>query len=120
MTVNRATGATNFSAGLNYRCFEGAWGFLPDFGKLHPVKTGVATNFDLGVRTRNEGVGLEFNGFITIPRDGAYTFHVTSDDGSRLFVGDSSLDVRVLSNGPPPAAVGKVPPPLLRGKAVPG
>src|SRR5208282_1848328 len=109
-TVNRATGATNFSAGLDYRCYEGAWGFLPDFGKLHPLKTGVATNFDLGVRTRSEDVGLEFNGFITIPRDGAYTFHVASNDGSRLFVGESSLDVRVLSNGPPPpAAIGKVP-----------
>jgi signal transduction histidine kinase len=109
VTVNRATGATNFSAGLDYRSYEGDWGFLPDFGKLHPVKTGVATNFDVGVRTRNEDAGLEFIGFITIPRDGAYTFHVTSDDGSRLFVGELSIDVRVLSNGPPPAAIRKVP-----------
>jgi signal transduction histidine kinase len=107
--LDSATGATNLLAGLDYRCYEGSWGYLPDFGKLHPLKTGVATNFDLDVRTRNEYVGLKFNGFITIPRDGAYTFHVASDDGSRLFVGDSSLDVRVLSNVPPPAAIGKVP-----------
>jgi signal transduction histidine kinase len=107
--LDPAAGTTNLFAGLDYRCYEGTWGHLPDFGRLHPVKTGVATNFDLDVRTRNEHVGLGFNAFITIPRDGAYTFRVASDDGSRLFAGESSLDVRVLSNGPPPAAIGKVP-----------
>ena len=59
-------------------------------------------------------MGLEFNGFITIPRDGFYTFHLASDDGSRLLVGESSLDVRVLSKGPPPAAVEKVPATTLK------
>ncbi len=107
--TNPATSTANFSAGLDYRCYQGAWGNLPDFGMLHPVKTGVATNFDLDVRTRNEAVGLEFNGFITIPRDGLYTFHLASDDGSRLFVGESSLDVRVLSQGSPPTAIEELP-----------
>jgi signal transduction histidine kinase len=107
--VEPATGATNFCAGLDYRCCEGAWESLPDFAKLHSIKAGVATNFDLGVRTRNEHVGLEFSGFIKIPRDGVYTFSVASDDGSRLFVGDPTVKVRVLSNGPAPAAIEGVP-----------
>ena len=80
------------------------------FRQLNPVKVGVATNFDRGVRTRNEGVGLEFNGFISIPRDGVYTFYTTSDDASRLSVGEAFMDVRVLSNGPGPQAAEKVPP----------
>jgi signal transduction histidine kinase len=107
--VDPATGATNFPPGLDYRCYEGSWISLPDFAKLHPTKTGIATNFDLDVRTRNEYVGLEFNGFIKIPRGGVYTFYVTSDDGSRLFVGESSVNVLVLSNGPAPLAAEKVP-----------
>jgi signal transduction histidine kinase len=107
--VDPATGATNVSPGLDYRCYEGSWISLPDFAKLHPVKTGVVTNFDLNVRTRDEAVGLEFNGFITIPRDGVYTFHVASDDGSRLFVGESSIDVRGLSNGPTQPVIEKIP-----------
>ena len=92
-----AAGSSNLSRGLDYKCFQGAWTYLPDFAKLHPVKTGVATNFDLEVRTRKENVGLEFTGFIKIPRDGLYTFHLASDDGARLMIGEPLLDVRVLS-----------------------
>jgi signal transduction histidine kinase len=104
-----AAGTTNLLAGLDYRCYQGFWRYLPDFTNLNPVKTGVATNFDSGVRTRNEGVGLEFNGFISIPRDGVYTFYTTSDDASRLSVGEAFMDVRVLSNGPGPQAAEMVP-----------
>jgi signal transduction histidine kinase len=99
--VAPATGLTNFSAGLDYSCYEGALGYLPDFANCRLVKTGVATNFDLGVRTRNEYVGLEFSGFITIPRDGAYTFYLGSDDGSRLWLGEPSVDVRGLNQPSP-------------------
>ena len=108
-TVDSAKDKTNFSTGLDYRCYEGSWGRLPDFAKLQPARTGVATNFDLGVRTRNEHVALEFNGFINVPKAGAYTFYVASDDGSRLFAGEPSLKVFVLSNGPVPTVVEKVP-----------
>jgi len=118
-TIDPATGRTNFQAGLDYRYYEGAWGFLPDFAKLRPVKNGVATNFDLNVRTRTDAVGLEFGGFITIPRDGVYTFFLASDDGSRLSVGESSLTIDVLSNGPAPRVVGEVPATLLERNSRP-
>lgn len=107
--IDPATGTTESSPGLDYRCYEGLWGYLPDFTKYHPVKTGVATNFDLAVRARNEGVGLEFDGVIRIPREGIYTFYTTSDDGSRLCVGEASMDVQALSHGPVPHAAEKVP-----------
>ena len=105
--VDPATGVTNWLNELDYRCYEGRWGFLPDFTKLRPVKSGVATGFELGVRTRNEGVGLDFDGLIKIPRDGLYTFFVESDDGSRLCVGNPSLDVEVLSNNAEARVVAK-------------
>lgn len=106
--VNPVSG-TNVSAGLDYHCYEGSWEFLPDYGKLQPAKTGVVAGFDLNVRTRNNSVGLEFSGSIAIPEDGAYTFYVTSDDGSRLFVGESSLALRVMSNGAAPRAIEGLP-----------
>jgi len=108
-TVNSTTGATNFSPGLDYRCYEGTWDSLPDFTTLRPVKTGVATNFDFNVRTRNDSVGLEFSGYLKIPRDGTYTFHAASDDGSRLFVGEMSLDLRVTDHHPVPIVMEKIP-----------
>jgi len=107
--VDPDTGRTNYSAGLDYRCYQGVWRLLPDFAQYRPATTGVASNFDLGVRARNQDVGLEFGGFITIPRDGAYTFYLTCDDGGRLWVGESSADVRILSQQPAPLAAGQVP-----------
>jgi len=36
----------------------------------------------------NYQYALVFTGFIEVPADGIYTFHLTSDDGSRLFIGE--------------------------------
>ena len=44
-----------------------------------------------GVMSRNEHVGLQFTGYLQVPRDGLYTFYLTSDDGSQLFIGEPSL-----------------------------
>jgi signal transduction histidine kinase len=101
--VDPATGPTKSSGGLDYRCYEGHWRLLPDFRNYQPVSAGVATNFDVSVRSRNEDVGLEFSGLLTVPRSGAYTFYLTSDDGSRLWIGEPSLGLRVLKPRPPPA-----------------
>ena len=105
LEVDGGTGKTNFVSGLDYRCFEGAWWRrLPNFNHIAAVKTGVVDNFDIAVRTRTNQVGLQFTGYINVPRDGEYTFYVWSDDGSRLFIGESSL--RVMTRGrvelPPP------------------
>lgn len=102
--VDPATGRTNFLSGLDYQCWEGVWEGLPDFRALQPVKAGVATNFDLQLRSRTDAVGLQFEGFISIPEAGLYTFHLTTDDGGRLFLGRPFVDVRVLSQRSPVAA----------------
>src|SRR5262249_19217214 len=39
---------------------------------------------------RSDNVGLEFRGFVEIPREGVYTFTTSSDDGSLLFIGDQA------------------------------
>ena len=60
---------------------------------MQPVKRGMVDNFDLGMRRRDEGVGFQFSGFFEAPRDGIYTFYLTSDDGSRLSIGQSTVQV---------------------------
>lgn len=96
--------ATSWIAGLDYRCYEGWWHDLPDFDELQPIKEGVCDNFDLRVRTRDTGVGLRFFGFLDVPRDGNYTFHISSDDGSRLSIGKSDVQLEILGKNqlPPP------------------
>ncbi len=96
-------GTTNWVHGVDYRCCEGVWwDSLPNFSHLPAVKSGVAGNFDLNVKSRTEHVGLEFDGYLQIARAGRYTFYTTSDDGSRLFIGDSSLIVKVIGKTPLP------------------
>jgi len=92
--VRAADGITNFVNGLSYRCCEGMWwGLLPNLSHLSAVRSGVMSNFSLAAESREEQVGLEFTGFIQVNNDGFYTFYTRSDDGSRLFIGDSSLQV---------------------------
>jgi signal transduction histidine kinase len=86
--------------GLNYRCYEGQWTQLPDFSALPVTKQGWVTGFDLNARTKTEGVGLVFDGWIEVPRDGRYIFWTKSDDGSKLFIGCLPVKLDVLE--PPP------------------
>jgi signal transduction histidine kinase len=103
--LDPATGITNRVNGVDYRCYEGPWVNLASvFGGSKLVKAGHAPNFDLGVRTRDEQVGLEFTGYVEVPREGLYTFDTESDDGSLLYVGESAPALERVGPGAPPAA----------------
>lgn len=78
--------------GLRFRVFEGGWQTLDQFDEQRtPVKEGITPNLSIEPRTREEHVAIEFDGVISVPEDGLYTFHLTSDDGSRLWFGDDLL-----------------------------
>jgi len=73
---------------LTYSYYEGKWDNLPDFAQLKPLATGRAAGFDLSVARRPEDFALRFEGYLHIDRAGDYQFHLTSDDGSKLFLDD--------------------------------
>jgi signal transduction histidine kinase len=103
--IDPANGSTNLVNGLSYRCCEAlGWSALPNLNHLPAVKTGTVHNFDLEARTRDEHVGLLFSGCIEIASEGLYTFYTTSDDGSQLFIGQPSLEVKDLGPAPLPPA----------------
>jgi alpha-L-fucosidase len=77
------------ASGLKYAYFEGDWNSLPDFKALKPVVEGVSQGFDLASRKKPEYFGFEFTGFIRVPEDDVYAFTLTSDDGSRLYIGNT-------------------------------
>jgi signal transduction histidine kinase len=109
------TGRTRFVNGLNYRCNEGGWwNALPDFDGERAIKTGVVSNFDLSVRSRDQFVALEYNGYLQIPTDGSYTFRLTSDDGSEFFIGAMPYRLQKLGAKTVPA-----PKPLVIGQSMP-
>jgi len=92
---NAVGGAGNVVNGLDYRCFEVPGEVLTNFIQQAAIKTGMTANFDLSVMARPEHVGIQFTGFIEVPRDGLYTFYTISDDGSQLFAGGPSLQLTV-------------------------
>ncbi|PSL43747.1 fibronectin type III domain protein [Chitinophaga niastensis] len=77
--------AGTVNKGLTYKYYQGSWSTLPDFNALTPITTGNVANVDLTPRLQDVNYGLLWQGFITIPIAGTYTFETTSDDGSRFY-----------------------------------
>jgi hypothetical protein len=71
---------------VRYDYYEGRWDKLPDFSKLTPVASGTAQGVTLEKRRREEEFGFRFAGYLEVKAAGRYTFHLGSDDGSRLTV----------------------------------
>jgi outer membrane protein OmpA-like peptidoglycan-associated protein len=69
---------------------------LPDFSRLRPQGTISTTVLNIqpqsftagfpGVTDRFEWFAIDYQGRIMLPQAGTYTFRLTSDDGSKLFI----------------------------------
>ncbi len=83
-----AVSVANAEPGLRVDVYEhdGSWRALPPFDSLSALATKVANRVDLSAAPRDEDFGLRFRGFIRVPEDGVYGFHLASDDGSRLVI----------------------------------
>ncbi len=76
-------------AGLHYQYYEGSWNTLPNFSGLTPSKTGTVTHFSLAPRNRSDQFAFRFTGYVQVPANGLYTFYTSSDDGSKLYIGNT-------------------------------
>ena len=85
----RAVDVPGLTPGIQYRYYEGDWDVLPQFSNLTPVKEGTLPNVDFSPRIQVERSGFVYSGFIRVDDDDVYAFFTSSDDGSRLYVGDS-------------------------------
>ncbi|MBL0744243.1 fibronectin type III domain-containing protein [Chryseolinea lacunae] len=90
--------AASINNGLNYKVFTGSWTVLPDFNTLTPVKLGNTPNIDLSVRTTDTNFAMYWEGYITIPVAGNYTFETYSDDGSKVYIGGYGASYQVVNN----------------------
>ncbi len=75
--------------GLAYRYYEGSFPTMPDFSKLFPLQSGTVTTFSISNRLVNDGFSYLYEGYLDVPVSDVYTFHLDSDDGSRLYIGNS-------------------------------
>ena len=74
--------------GLMGELYEGQWEAVPDFSTLKPAATTKVETFDLAKYKGRDFFALRFTGYLEVPADGIYAFYLTSDDGSRLSIGD--------------------------------
>jgi len=81
---------TNLKRGLRYRYFvlDRELSSTSELDTLQPAQSGVAAKFEFPFKETAELFGLELDGFIDIRKDDVYTFTTSSNDGSRLFIGD--------------------------------
>ena len=73
---------------MKFSAYFKSVGHLPDLSKMKPDLTGVSRGLDIGVAGRDEGVIIRFESFLPIKTAGDYSFRLSSDDGSRLFIDD--------------------------------
>lgn len=84
-------------AGLSYAYYEAAFQNTAGFVGQTPVSTGTIADFSLTPHKRDTNFGLKYDGYITVPTTGFYTFSTTSDDGTSLDIDGQAV---IGSNGP--------------------
>lgn len=86
--------------GLAWHIYPGTWTELPDLANQTAIFSGESPNLsaDPGGFTRYAAV---WDGFIDIPADGGYTFHLMSRDGASLMIDG----IQIAKTGPPFAQV---------------
>lgn len=80
--------ALGAAAGLRFSVYEGHWHELPSFAALRPVAAGTTSTISPAPADREKDFAIVFEGLISVPADGLYTFYLKSDDGSRLVIHD--------------------------------
>jgi hypothetical protein len=87
-------------AGLHWQIYPGTWTELPDLTTQAPQFKGDAPN----LHADSQGFtryATAWDGFIDIPADGGYTFHLMARDGARLVIDG----IQIAKTGPPFAQV---------------
>lgn len=77
--------------GVRYEYYRGNWDSLPDFSMLAPVRNRKLKNFVLPPEKDLIDYGVVYTSYLFVPQDGVYTFYTASDDGSRLYIGDTLI-----------------------------
>ena len=88
------------SAGLSWKVYPGTWTELPDLAKQQAVLNGEGSNLQADAQGYTR-YAVAWDGFIDIPADGGYTFHLIDRDGARVVIDGRD----VAKTGPPFAQV---------------
>ena len=75
--------------GIEWSLYPGAFKKLPDFTRLKPTAKGTVYKFGLKkIILPKMNFALQQKSFLQIGKDGKYTFYISSNDGSKLYIDD--------------------------------
>jgi len=78
--------------GVQYKYYELKLEKLPNFVDLTPIKTGVVEKFSFeDIEHPEFHFATIMQGFVKIKKSGDYTFYISSNDGSRLFIDNKEV-----------------------------
>lgn len=90
--------ATMWTTGVQVAYYQLDSSILPPLKALVPEKTQLVTTVDVpfswgtfSTSGRSLHVGAVYEGYLTVPSDGVYFFDLTSEDGSKLYIGDQLI-----------------------------
>ncbi|HEY1577893.1 MAG TPA: PA14 domain-containing protein [Terracidiphilus sp.] len=86
--------------GLVYSIYPGTWTELPSLAKQAPAFSGDSPNLHVDPHGFTRYIAV-WDGFLDVPADGGYTFHLMSRDGARLVIDG----IEIAKTGPPFAQV---------------
>lgn len=78
----------NGSSGLKYAYASGDYPYLPRVEQMTNKVEGNVNNFDLSIRNSDTSFAVTYEGFISVPTTGSYTFYMQSDAPAHLMIHD--------------------------------
>jgi alpha-L-fucosidase len=86
ISTMRSMDLANALPGLKVSYYKGDWDMVPDYKSLSAGQTGILEKINTGIMSGEEHYGLAIEGYIKVPADDVYTFYLSSDDGSKLYI----------------------------------
>lgn len=98
--LHPAVPAVATEKGLSYAYYEDTPAALQQLDVLTPVASGVTDTITLKPRKRNDAYAFRFTGFLTVPQDGLYTFHLAATGSAQLTINQTGVAMKRRSPSP--------------------
>jgi putative alpha-1,2-mannosidase len=90
-TLKDAVLISDTEPGIDYEYFERFFVQATDMDMVRPIATSTTSDFNIKMARSPNYFGLRLKGYVKIPSDGIYTFYLSSNDGSYLYIDGKEL-----------------------------
>ena len=87
----RAGNPGDITPGLEFEYFEGSFTRVAQMENLTPKVSGVLDKVKVKPFPGVNEYGYIYSGYLLVPSEGVYTFYLSSNDGSKLYINDQEL-----------------------------